>query len=655
MTILRIDVETYSSIDIKDHGAYKYVDSDDFEILLFGYAFDDGPVNIIDLTDFEAVPDEVMQALTDPSVIKTAFNANFERLTIGKHFGIYCDPLQWRCTKVHAAALGLPNDLARAAKVLGLDDQKDSKGKALIKYFSCPCKPSKANGWRERNEPHHAPEKWQQYIEYCRQDVVVEREVSKRLAPYKIPDFEWKLWALDQRINDRGVKLDETLFLSAIECAEAYKLELLERQGELTGLDNPNALPQLKAWLHDQGIPTPDGITKESMPALAAEAMKLGREDVREVLRIRGELGKTSVDKYDAMRRALCRNGRAHGLLEFLGAGRTWRWAGRLIQVQNLPQNKVKDLALARQTLREGEHDLLELLYGAPPFILSQLVRTAFIPASGRFVVDDFAAIEARVIAWVADEEWVLEVFRTHGKIYEATAAQMYGVPWQTIVKGEENDYLRPKGKIAVLACGFGGGVNALIKMGALRDGLTEDELGDIVKDWRTANAQIARLWKRVERAAIEAVRKKSVKPIQVGHGVSYRMQGDVLLASLPSGRSLAYQSPRLEPNKNFGGDELTFMGKDQQTGQWVKHRTWGGTLVENFVQAIARDCLAVAMMRLDAAGYDIVMHVHDEIIIDSADADIEEITRIMSEPIPWAPGLPLTAEGFECTFYQKD
>ncbi|MGN7470366.1 DNA polymerase [Brevibacillus sp. SAFN-007a] len=962
MTVLQIDLETYSSVDLKKCGVYRYVEAPDFEILLFGYAYDDDPVTVVDLTAFEDLPERVLRDLTDPTVMKTAFNANFERTAIARHFGIECDPLQWRCTAVHTLALGLPGYLEGVAEVLKLPVKKDGRGKALIKYFSEPCKPTKANGGRTRNYPHHDPEKWQQYIEYNRQDVVVEREVRRKLARFPVPAHEWKLWALDQRINDRGVRLDPELVRQAIACDEQYEARLIEEAKELTGLDNPNSLTQLKEWLADRGLETPDGLSKEFMPALLDAAPD---DETRRVLELRQEMSKTSVDKYNAMQRSICADDRARGLLQFCGANRTWRWAGRLIQVQNLPQNKIEDLALARETLRSGDFDLLEMLFGAPPFVLSQLIRTAFIPSPGcRFIVSDFSAIEARVIAWLADEHWVLDVFRGHGKIYEATAAQMFKVPLETIVKGHSNYELRAKGKVATLACiaegqmvlthvglvpiekvtighllwdgeewvphdgvidrgekevfdydgltatadhivwiegesrpvrfdyaaasgarllqsgdgrdpirvgsdhqfrealeawvegpngadavhllrdgamdsllqlearevtgvpgvftasedsdlagssadrskatlresersavpqlrrpgdtvqlpvgigsgpvgdrqswpsgasygdrsreqrrplragesplgdtegamresenhgtgrmesrrvalcadgsgaearsgndtranhrgsevggvrtteelagnrrkarvydilnagprnrftvsgrlvhncGYQGGPNALIAMGALKSGIPEDELPALVKQWREANPNIVKLWYAAEDAAVTAVREKTT--VKLAHGVQYRYAPGVLFADLPSGRSLAYVNPRIKPDPKFGKDGLVFDGMDQVKKKWMSHRTYGGRLVENLVQAIARDCLAESLTRLDEEGYKIAMHVHDEVVLDVpiGAGSLEHVTAVMGRQIDWAPGLPLSAAAFECDFYQKD
>ena len=652
MTLLQIDLETYSSVDLIKCGVYRYVEAPDFEILLFGFAYGDDPVQVIDLTAFEDIPDQVLHDLTDPSVTKTAYNAIFERTCISKQYGIECDPLQWRCTSVWALALGLPGNLAAVAEVLKMDAQKDSKGKALIKYFSVPCKPTKTNGMRERNYPHHDPEKWEEYKAYNLQDVVVEREVRRKLERFPVPEHEWKLWALDQRINDRGVRLDPVLFRQAIDCDEQYETRLVQEAQGITGLDNPNSLAQLKDWLGEHGLDTPDGLSKDYMAGLLEAAPD---DETRRVLELRQEMSKTSVDKYNAMDRGMCADERARGLLQFCGANRTWRWAGRLIQVQNLPQNKFKDLALARETLRSGDFELVEMLFGSPPFVLSQLIRTAFIPSEGcRFIVSDFSAIEARVIAWLADENWVLEVFKGHGKIYEATASNMFNVPLETIVKGHANYALRAKGKIATLACGFQGGEKALEVMDSKHE-IDPIEYPRLVKQWRDANPNIRKLWYATEDAAVTAVQEKTT--VKLAHGVQYRYEAGMLFADLPSGRSLAYVNPRIKHEPKFNKDGLVFDGMDQVKKKWMSHRTYGGRLVENLVQAIARDCLAESMMRVDAEGYVTVMHVHDEVVLDVpiGTGSLEHVTTVMGNPISWAPGLPMRAAGFECNFYMKD
>jgi DNA polymerase len=652
MSILSIDLETYSSYDLPKVGVYRYVEAPDFEILLFGFAFDDDPVEVIDLADFESMPKDLIRDMAHPGLIKTAYNANFERTCIAKHFSINTDPAQWRCTSVHALTLGLPGYLEGVAQVLGLKAQKDTAGKNLIKYFSIPCKPTKTNGMRTRNYPHHDPVKWQQYKAYNRQDVEVERELRKKLEKYPVPAHEWRLWELDQRINDVGVRLDPVLVKQALACDEQYTARLEKEAKELTGLENPNSVSQLKGWLGDQGLEV-DKLNKDTVPGLLEDA---DNDDVHRALELRQEMSKTSVDKYNAMDRSICQDERARGLLQFCGANRTWRWAGRLIQVQNLPQNKILDLALAREILREGNFDLLEMLFGAPPFVLSQLIRTAFIPSPDcRFIVSDFSAIEARVIAWLADENWVLDVFRGHGKIYEATAAQMFRVPIETIAKGQANYALRAKGKVATLSCGYQGGPDALVRMGALKSGLTEEELPGLVKGWRESNPKIVKLWYAAERAAITAVQEK--RTVKLAHGVQYRYDKGFLFADLPSGRSLAYVRPELKRDERFDKDGLTYEGVDQIKKTWCRQKTYGGKLVENLVQAIARDCLAISMMRLAEAGYQIRLHVHDEVILDvpkEQDA-MGDVIAIMGQPISWAPGLPLKAAAFETEFYMKD
>jgi DNA polymerase len=651
--ILTIDIETYSSYDLMDVGVYKYIEAPDFEILLFGYAYEDGPVQVIDLADFEFIPDRVMHDLINPDVVKTAYNATFERTCIAKHFGIPMKPEQWRCTMVHALALGLPGSLEAAAQVLGLKAQKDAAGKNLIGYFSKPCKPTKANGGRTRNLPQHAPDKWEQFKTYCGQDVIVERELRKKLEQHPLPDHEWKLWALDQWINDAGVRLDSILVKQALACDAQYSARLEAEAKKLTGLENPNSVTQLARWLQSRGLYVENGLGKDFIPELISQA----KDDItRKALELRQEMSKTSIDKYDAMHRCMCKDEHARGLLQFCGAGRTWRWAGRLIQTQNLPKNEMPDLDLARQLLRNGDFEMLEMLFDSPPFVLSQLIRTALIPSPGcRFIVADFSAIEARVIAWLANENWVLDVFRSHGKIYEATAAQMFRVPIETIEKGKENYHLRAKGKVATLSCGYQGGPDALIRMGALKNGLTEEELPDIVRNWRSSNPHIVKLWYDTEKAAITAVKER--RTVKLQHGVQYRYEKDFLFADLPSGRSLAYVRPEIRPDPRFDKDGLTYEGVDQTKKTWCRQKTYGGKLVENLVQAIARDCLAVSMMRLANAGYQIRLHVHDEVILDvpkEQDA-LQEVTDIMSRAIEWAPGLPLRADAFETEFYKKD
>jgi DNA polymerase len=645
---LSIDIETYSSVDLIKCGVYAYVEAPDFEILLFGYAWDDEPTTVIDLLDFEDIPEEVMKALTDQSIIKAAFNANFERVCIAKHFSLPMDPEQWRCTSVHALTLGLPNNLDGVAKTLKLDAKKDSAGKALIRYFSIPCKPTKTNGMRTRNMPYHDWEKWEKYKAYCSQDVVVERTIKKKLERYPVPEFEQRLWEIDQVINDRGVRIETKLVEHAIACDAGYQKQLTQEAKELTGLDNPNSVAQIKDWMSDTAALEVESLNKDAIPGLIEET---DDEEVKRMLELRQEMAKTSVKKYQAMQRGLCLDERVRGLLQFYGAGRTGRWAGRLVQVQNLPKNKLADLKLARDLVLAGDHVTLELLFGNVPDVLSQLIRTAFIPSEGcRFIVSDFSAIEARVIAWLAGEKWRLDVFNSHGKIYEASAAQMFKVPIESIDKGSD---LRQRGKVAELALGYQGGPNALITMGALEQGIPEEELKPLVDAWRAANPSIKKFWYDVGNAAIKAVDDKCSVKLQYGLVISYESGG--MFIKLPSGRRLAYVNPRIEMDKRFGRPALTYEGVEQ--GQWKKLKTYGGKLVENIVQAIARDCLAESIVRLDTEGYPIVMHVHDEVVIDESleHNSLEKIEAIMGQPIKWAPGLPLRADGFETEFYMKD
>lgn len=651
MTVLRVDLETFSSVDITKAGAYAYVDSDDFEILLFGYAFDDDPVTVIDLASGERIPYPVMGAISDPTIIKKAYNANFERLCLSKYYGKHLNRAQWRCTAVAASYLGLPGTLDGVAKELKLTEGKDPKGKALIKYFSMPCKPTKVNGGQTRNMPSDNPEKWAEYIEYCRQDVIVEREIDKKVSRFPVPESEWDLWILDQKINDRGVRIDPLLVANAIECDAEDKVLLKEEMTRITGVANPNSDAQIKGWFAAQGIEGVNSLTKESIPLLLERGLT---PLARRVLELRVLLNKTSVRKYDAMQRSLCKDWRVHGMLKFYGANRTGRWAGRIVQLQNLPRNDIKDLDLARDMLRSGEYDMIDMLYGSRSHLLSQLIRTALMPSTGnRFIVSDFSAIEARVLAWLAGEEWVLDVFRTHGKIYEASASQMFNVPLEKIKKGNPEYELRAKGKVAVLALGYNGGPKALEAMGALKQGLKEEELQPIVDKYRAANPKIVQFWKDIESAAIRSMQNQTTVPLQ--HGMAFIWESGILFFRLPSGRRLAYFKPRLEEG-NFGKQQLSYDGITDK-GIWGTVRTYGGKLTENITQAVARDCLAESMIRLDAAGYDIAFHVHDEVVADMpvGRGSVEEMAEIMGNPISWCKDLPLGAEGYECEFYKKD
>jgi len=648
MKTLAIDIETYSSVDLTKCGVYAYTESPDFEILLFGYAFDDKEVKVVDLAQGGKVPEEVMTALTNPAIIKTAFNANFERTCISKHFNIPMPPNQWRCSAVHALTLGLPGNLEGVAKSLNLTQQKMKEGKALIRYFSVPCKPTKANGGRTRNLPKHDIKKWDTFKDYCKRDVEVERAIRKKLESYPQADKEIRLWQLDQQINDRGVLIDKDLVDNAIKCDEIYQKKLLEEAIHLTGLENPNSTVQLKGWLENKGIKI-KSLSKEKV----SEILKgTDNPKIKRVLELRQEMSKTSVKKYEAMDRAICKDKRVRGLLQFYGANRTGRWSGRLVQIHNLPRNDIKDLHLARELLKRGNYETIEILFDSIPDVLSQLIRTAFIPSEGsRFIVVDFSAIEARVIAWLAGEKWRMDVFSSHGKIYEASASQMFKVPIESIDKGSP---LRQKGKIAELALGFGGSKGALIAMGALKMGLKEEDLPELVSAWRKSNQNIVKLWHDVESAAIKAVKEKTVVKMQ--YGLKFYYKSGVLFIRLPSGRNLAYIRPRIEIDERFHKEMLTYEGNEQGS-KWGRISTYGGKLVENIVQTIARDCLAEAMLRLDEAGYRIVFHVHDEVVLEVPNdfGSIDEVKEIMGRSIDWAPGLPLRADGFETKFYKKD
>lgn len=653
MTLLSIDLETFSSVDLKKSGVYAYVESPDFKILLFGYAFNDEPVRGVDLANGEEISEEVHKALTDPNIIKTAYNANFERVCISTSYSIKCPPEQWRCSSIHALTLGLPTNLEAVAKVMKLQQRKDIAGKALIRYFCTPCKPTKTNGMRTRNLPEHAPEKWRQFKGYNQQDVETERSVRKVLERFPVAGSEQRLWCLDQRINDYGVKVDVQLAKNAIDCDAAYKERLTTEAIGLTRLDNPGSVAQLKKWLFEVEDIKVKSLNKETVLELLKQTES---ETVKRVLELRQELSKTSVKKYLAMDRSRCRDNRIRGLLQFYGANRTGRWAGRILQVHNLPKNHLVDLELARSLLRLGEYDTLELLFDSVPRVLSQLIRTALIPSEGcRFMVSDFSAIEARVVAWLAGEQWVIDVFNGHGKMYEASASQMFHVPMELIVKGKPEYALRQKGKVAVLACGYQGSVGALIKMGALDMDLSEEELPRIISSWRKANPAIVKFWHDSERAAIKAVKEKMAVPLH--HGLVFSYESGVLFIKLPSGRRLAYVRPKIEREEKFNKFGLTYEGPNQETKQWGRLRTYGGKIVENIVQATARDCLAEAMTRVDSAGYRIAFHVHDEVVLDvlNGQGSIEEVNQIMSESISWAPGLPLQASGYETDFYKKD
>lgn len=642
---LAIDIETYSDVDLVRSGVYAYTTSPKFEILLFAYSFDDDEVKVIDLATGETLPNEIILALEDEKIIKTAFNANFERVCLSKYLNKKLSAKSWRCTAVQAASLGLPLSLDGVAQVLGLQKQKMKEGKELIKYFSVPCKPTKSNGERNRNYPHHSLERWEVFKKYCAQDVEVEKAIRKRLQRYPIITSEQEIYVLDQEINDRGILIDTKLVEKSIECENIHKEDIYAEAQKLTGLENPNSVIQLKQWLLENGVEV-ESLSKKTVADLAKDA----EEDVQRLLNLRSQLSKTSVKKYEAIERVLCADKRVRGLLQFYGANRTGRWAGRLVQVQNLPQNHIKDLTLARDLVKNGEFETLDMLFDNVSQVLSELIRTAFIPKENhRFIVADFSAIEARVIAWLAEEKWRLDVFNSHGKIYEASASQMFKIPIEEITKTSP---LRQKGKVSELALGYGGSVGALTAMGALDMGVKEEELQGLVSKWRQANPNITKLWWDIDKAAIKVVKEKS---FEVVGKIKIFYEKGIMFITLPSGRNLSYIKPRLETNK-FGREGITYEGIGA-TKKWERIETYGPKLVENIVQATARDLLAEAMINVDKKGYEIVMHVHDEIIVEiSKDkGSLKEVCDVMAIAPEWAKGLPLRADGFECEYYRKD
>lgn len=664
MKHLSIDIETRSSEDIGKVGLYKYAQSDDFSILLFAYKADREPVEVIDLAQGEQIPGEVLLALSDPEVIKHAYNAAFEWYCLNQ--AGYVTPLvQWRCTMAHSLYCGYPAGLDATGKAIGLpqDKQKLSVGKALIRYFCVPCKPTKRNGGRTWNLPQHAPEKWELFKEYNRQDVVTEYEILQRLKLFPMPEGEEHLWRMTTEMNTLGVRVDADLIEGALTIHEQSAQDLTDEAVRITGLANPNSTAQLKAWLEETMFDwygtdiQLESLRKEDVSNL------LGIEDipaeVRRVLEIRQQLGKTSIKKYVVMQAAKGGDDRVRGLTQYYGANRTGRWAGRMVQMQNLPRNYLKTLDDARNLVKKKNYDGVRMLYGNVPDTLSQLIRTAFIPSEGhKFVVADFSAIEARVIAWLAGEQWVNEVFATHGKIYEATASQMFHVPIEKIVKGNPEYSLRQKGKVATLALGYQGGVNALVSMGALNMGIPEEELPDIVQRWRQANRRICDLWYAVEQAALTAMQTAQPQAI---HGLIFALEGDIvygqcfLTVQLPSGRKLYYPKPFLQENQ-FGKMAVHYHTVGQQSKKWEVTSTYGGKMTENIVQAVARDCLAETLKKIEDRGLQVVFHVHDEVIIDAPmDVTVEEICSIMAEPISWAPGLILRGAGFEGSYYMKD
>ncbi len=645
MKKLSIDIETFSDIDLIKCGVYKYADSPAFEILLFAYSIDDGEINIIDLVNGEELPEEIAEAIKSDTVIKTAFNAQFERVCLSKHLGILLDPSSWYCTAVQAAELSLPSSLADVGAALGLERQKMTEGKELIKYFCVSCKPTKSNGGRTRNMPGDAPEKWALFKEYCKRDVDVERQIAKKLEMYPISESEHRLYVLDQRINDRGVLVDLSLAQQAIKINSIQTAVATEQAYTLTGLENPNSVAQLKAWLTENGVEI-ESLSKKAVAALADET----DGDIQEMLHLRLLMSKTSVKKYEAVMRSVCKDNRVRGMMRFCGASRTGRWSGNILQPQNLPQNHLPDLTLARDIVKDGDFEMLNMTFGNVPNVLSELIRTVLIPKSKyRFIVADFSAIEARVLSWLAGEQWRLDTFRNGGDIYCASASQMFRVP---VEKHGVNGHLRQKGKISELACGYGGSVGALKNMGAVEMGVPEDELQGLINDWRNANPHIVKLWTEVGNTAMKAIKEKTI--VSLGKLVFMYERG-ILFIRLPSGRRLSYIKPRIGTNR-FGGDSITYMGVGASK-KWERLETFGGKLVENIVQAIARDLLASAMMNVANAGYDIVFHVHDEIIAEVPDGQgsVDEMCMLMSINPDWADGIPLIADGYECEYYRKD
>ena len=654
---LSIDIETRSSVDIGKAGMYRYAQSGDFCILLFAYQLDGAGVEVVDLACGEKVPGDILMALEDPGTIKHAYNAAFEWYCLNR--AGYVTPIgQWRCTMAHGLYCGYTAGLEATGKAIGLpqDKRKLAVGKALIRYFCTPCKPTKSNGGRRWNEPKHAPEKWALFKEYNRQDVVAEGGILKRLSLFPVPEEEEKLWQMDVIMNAFGVRVDGGLVTGALAVNDTSENLLFEEACTLTGLENPNSAAQLLRWLETQGATLPNLQKATVTDALAQGGLQ---EKVRRMLEIRQQLGKTSISKYEAMKASAGDDGRIRGLTQYYGANRTGRWSGRLVQMQNLPRNYLKTLDYARGLVKAGNYAGVRMLYGNVPDTLSQLIRTAFIPSEGnKFIVADFSAIEARVIAWLAGEQWVNEVFATHGRIYEATASQMFHVPVEKIVKGNPEYSLRQKGKVATLALGYQGGTSALIAMGALQMGLSEDELPDIVRRWRQANPRIRDLWYAVEQAALTTMRTAQPQAI---NGLIFALEGEFiygqcfLTVQLPSGRKLYYPKPFLQENQ-FGKMAVHYYTVGQNTRKWEVTSTYGGKMTENIVQAIARDCLAETLKRIDACGLQVVFHVHDEVIIDAPmGVTVDEVCSLMAEPIPWAPGLILKGAGFESSYYMKD
>ena len=644
MDTLAIDIETYSDVSLPDCGVHRYAASEQFEILLFAYSLNDEPTQIIDLASGEKIPDKIMEYLTDDSVIKTAYNAAFERNCINRFFGLSLKPEGWRCTLVQASMLSLPLSLEGVGEALNLDKKKMSEGKDLIRYFCMPCKPTKANGGRTRNLPSDAPEKWELFKTYCIRDVDVEKQIRNKLAKFPIPDREQKLYCMDQRINDRGIMVDQELIGHAVACDLLYKETVTKKAYEISGLENPNSVSQLKDWLNEKGIEV-NSLAK----AAVEELVENTQGDVAEMMKLRLAMSKTSVKKYEAMERSVCPDGRVHGLLQFYGANRTGRWAGRLVQIHNLPQNHMEDLELARSLVKEGRYDLVELLYDSIPDVLSELIRTAFVAKPGcRFIVSDFSAIEARVMGYLAGEGWVMEEFRGAGKIYEQTASKMFHIPIEEITKGSP---YRARGKVASLACQYGGAEGALISMGALNF-VEEEELKGLVQSWRTANPHIVNYWYEIDGAVKAAVKER--KMTKVGMVTVYYQSG-MLKIALPSGRVLSYVRPRMTVNR-FGSESVSYEGVGTNR-KWTRIESYGAKFCENIVQATARDVLAEAMLSLEKKGFDIVCHIHDEVVLEVPEgtSSVEEVNEIMAVCPDWCERLPLKAAGFESPFYKKD
>ena len=649
MKKLSCDIETFSDVDLIRCGVYKYADSPNFEMLLFAYAVDDGDVHIIDIAGGEELPEEIIQVIKSDTVVKTAYNAQFERVCLSRYLklpeGEYLNPQSWYCTAVQAAELALPLSLADVGSVLGLERQKMTEGKELIKYFCVPCKPTKSNGNRTRNRPCHDINKWETFKKYCMRDVDVERQIADKLKMYPISDEEHRLYVLDQIINDRGVLVDCELAKQAVKLNSIQSAVAVEQAYMITGLENPNSVTQLKQWLKEKGVEI-ESLSKKSVKSLADET----DGDVSEMLKLRLLMAKTSVKKYEAVIRSVCSDNRVHGMMRFCGANRTGRWSGNILQPQNLPQNHLPDLTLARDIVKDGDFEMLDMMFGNVPNVLSELIRTVLIPKPNhRFIVADFSAIEARVLAWIAGEQWRIDTFKNGGDIYCASASKMFKVP---VEKHGVNGELRQKGKISELACGYGGSVGALKNMGAVEMGVQENELQGLINDWRNANPHIVRFWYEVGNAAMKAIKEKTTVPLGK---LVFAYERGILFIRLPSGRRLSYIKPRIGTNR-FGGDSITYMGINSAK-KWDRLETFGGKLTENIVQGTARDLLANALINAANAGYDTVFHVHDEIIceVPNGYGSVDELCRLMCIKPEWADGLPLNADGFECEYYKKE